>query len=76
VLVTGFEPFEGGMVNPSQRLVEALAADPPREVELSTAVLPVAYARAADGLRAARDRAPRLSRLLLRRYSMSRRRAP
>jgi pyroglutamyl-peptidase len=53
VLVTGFEPFEGGTVNPSQRLVEALAADPPQDVEFATAVLPVAYARAADALSAA-----------------------
>jgi pyroglutamyl-peptidase len=53
VLVTGFEPFGGGSVNPSQQLVEALAAEPPLEVELATAVLPVVYARAADALRAA-----------------------
>lgn len=45
VLVTGFEPFDGGTVNPSQRLVEAL--------DLPHAVLPVSYARAADALRAA-----------------------
>jgi len=37
VLVTGFEAFEGGTVNPSQRLVEALAADPPQHVELYAA---------------------------------------
>jgi pyroglutamyl-peptidase len=53
VLVTGFEPFAGSAVNPSQRLVEALVAAPPAGVELVTAVLPVAYARAADALRAA-----------------------
>jgi pyroglutamyl-peptidase len=53
VLVTGFEPFDGGTVNPSQRLVEALAAEPPPGVELATAVLPVAYARSADALCAA-----------------------
>jgi pyroglutamyl-peptidase len=53
VLVTGFEPFDGASVNPSQRLVEALAADPPPDVELATAVLPVAYARAAEALREA-----------------------
>jgi pyroglutamyl-peptidase len=53
VLVTGFEPFNGGSVNPSAQLVEALAAAPPPDVELETAVLPVAYARAADALRAA-----------------------
>ena len=52
-LVTGFEPFGGADVNPSQLLVEALAAEPPAEVELATAVLPVSYARAADALAAA-----------------------
>jgi pyroglutamyl-peptidase len=50
VLVTGFEPFDGGAVNPSQRLVEELAAAPPAGVELETAVLPVAYAHSADAL--------------------------
>lgn len=59
VLVTGFEPFDGGVVNPSQRLVEELVAAPPAGIVLQTAVLPVAYARAADALRAAvRDAAP------------------
>jgi pyroglutamyl-peptidase len=53
VLVTGFEPFGGAAVNPSQLLVEALALAPPEGVALETAVLPVAYARAADELRAA-----------------------
>jgi pyroglutamyl-peptidase len=53
VLVTGFEPFNGGSVNPSAQLVEALAASPPPDVDLVIAVLPVAYARAADALRAA-----------------------
>jgi pyroglutamyl-peptidase len=51
--VTGFEPFDGGAVNPSQLLVEALEASPPPGVELATAVLPVAYARSADVLRGA-----------------------
>jgi pyroglutamyl-peptidase len=53
VLVTGFEPFDGGAVNPSQLLVEALESSPPPGVELATAVLPVAYARGADVLRGA-----------------------
>jgi pyroglutamyl-peptidase len=53
VLVTGFEPFADADVNPSQRLVEELAASPPAGVELATAVLPVAYGRAAAELRAA-----------------------
>jgi pyroglutamyl-peptidase len=53
MLVTGFEPFGGGAVNPSQQLVERLAADPPAGVELETALLPVAYTRAAAALREA-----------------------
>jgi pyroglutamyl-peptidase len=53
VLVTGFEPFDGASVNPSQLLVESLAAEPPPDVELATTVLPVAYARAAGALREA-----------------------
>jgi pyroglutamyl-peptidase len=47
VLVTGFEPFDGASVNPSQQLIEAL------EGEVATALLPVSYARAADELRGA-----------------------
>jgi pyroglutamyl-peptidase len=43
VLVTGFEPFGGSEVNPSQLLVERLAATPPDGVELSSVVLPVSY---------------------------------
>jgi pyroglutamyl-peptidase len=53
LLVTGFEPFDGGTVNPSQLIVDALEASPPPGVELATAVLPVAYARGADVLRGA-----------------------
>jgi pyroglutamyl-peptidase len=47
VLVTGFEPFSGSTVNPSQQLVDALDGD------VAKALLPVSYARAADALRAA-----------------------
>jgi pyroglutamyl-peptidase len=43
VLVTGFEPFGGSEVNPSQEIAR----------ELGGVVLPVSYARAADALRAA-----------------------
>jgi len=49
VLVTGFEPFGANEVNPSQLLAEALDG----------VVLPVSYARAAEGLREAiRERKP------------------
>lgn len=58
VLVTGFEPFgrwrDRGM-NPSQRVVEALAAAPPAAMDLRTAVLPVAFAIAGPRLRALID---------------------
>jgi len=47
VLITGFEPFGGSTVNPSQQLVDAL------DGELATVVLPVSYERAADALRGA-----------------------
>ena len=50
VLITGFEPFGGGTVNPSQRIVDALTG------EAETALLPVAYARAAGALREALER--------------------
>jgi pyroglutamyl-peptidase len=44
-LVTGFEPFGGETVNPAQQAVERLA---PRlgNVEITTRILPVAFARA------------------------------
>jgi len=45
ILATGFEPFGGSTVNPSQQLVEALQGD------VATALLPVSYARAAAALR-------------------------
>ena len=47
VLVTGFEPFGGSTVNPSQQLVDALDGD------VAKALLPVSYARAAEALRLA-----------------------
>jgi pyroglutamyl-peptidase len=50
VLVTGFEPFGGAQVNPSQKLVEALASEPPDGAGVATAVLPVAWDRAEDVL--------------------------
>ena len=50
VLVTGFEPFGGADVNASQKLVRALASEPPAGFELATAVLPVIWARAPNEL--------------------------
>jgi pyroglutamyl-peptidase len=57
VLVAGFEPFGGAAVNPAQKLVEELCADPPEGLELATAVLPVVWARAEDQLIRALDTA-------------------
>ena len=45
VLVTGFEPFGGAALNPSQEVLALLKA--PSGVELTTAVLPVSFSRAA-----------------------------
>jgi pyroglutamyl-peptidase len=45
VLVTGFEPFGDSAVNPSELLVQALAAEPPDGIDLAAAVLPVSYGR-------------------------------
>lgn len=47
LLVTGFGPFPGAPVNPTEKLIEALAADPAALdglAEFRTEVLPVEYA--------------------------------
>lgn len=41
VLLTGFEPFGGSEVNPSEQVVRMLARRPPRGIRLATAILPV-----------------------------------
>jgi len=46
ILISGFGPFPGFEVNPSQKLVEALAAAPPAGCELDALVLPVVYGEA------------------------------
>lgn len=51
ILVTGFQPFNGGQINPSEQIVEALAA--PDGVELVKLVLPVAFLAAQRVLTAA-----------------------
>lgn len=53
VLVTGFAPFGGEAVNPSERAALALAAEPPDGIVVGAAVLPVTYAGALPALRAA-----------------------
>jgi pyroglutamyl-peptidase len=51
ILVTAFEPFGGRERNSSQAVVEVLADD------VESAILPVAYGRAADALRSAIEQA-------------------
>ena len=59
ILLTGFEPFGGSDLNPSAMVVEALAADPPPNVDLVTAVLAVVGEEAGDRLvRIAEDERP------------------
>lgn len=48
VLITGFEPFGGASLNPSQLLVEKLAKENLPGVELSTVILPVEFDRASE----------------------------
>lgn len=50
ILVTGYEPFGGRDVNPTQQLVTALAGRSLPGVELHTAVLPVVYDACVDAL--------------------------
>lgn len=53
LILTGFEPFGQNTANPTQHLVETLAARPPLpNVELIPRVLPVEYVRAEHLLRA------------------------
>lgn len=48
VLLSGFEPFGGSRLNPSQLLVEALSQSSIDGVELATIVLPVEFERATE----------------------------
>ena len=41
LLITGFEPFGGSTLNPSEQAVAALAQDPPPGLTITAAVLPV-----------------------------------
>jgi pyroglutamyl-peptidase len=54
ILLTAFEPFGGYAVNPTQAIVERLAADPPLGVELHTRHLPVVASAAVERALAAR----------------------
>ena len=50
VLVSGFEPFGGAKLNPSELLVHELNKIEFNEIELSTVILPVEFDRAVDVL--------------------------
>lgn len=56
ILVTGFEPFGGMSVNPTEQLVSALDEAAVPGVTLHTAVLPVAYDECANVVRDLLDR--------------------
>jgi pyroglutamyl-peptidase len=51
VLLTGFEPFAGASLNPSEQIVNALKARQIEGVELYTAVLPVVFTESSELLR-------------------------
>lgn len=53
LLLTGFEPFGGQSINPSQRVVETLATRTLPSVDLHTAILPVDHERGPAALLAA-----------------------
>jgi pyroglutamyl-peptidase len=48
VLLTGFEPFAGASLNPSEQIVNALKARQIEGVELHTAVLPVVFTESSE----------------------------
>jgi pyroglutamyl-peptidase len=50
LLLTGFEPFDGSSLNPSQQIVERLAAEGLPGIELLTAILPVDRLRGPEKL--------------------------
>jgi len=51
VLLTGFEPFAGASLNPSEQIVKALSGRKIEGVELHTAVLPVVFTESSELLR-------------------------
>ncbi len=50
ILVTGFEPFEGSEVNPTEEVLALLQSQPPLGTDLQTLLLPVASERVAAAL--------------------------
>jgi pyroglutamyl-peptidase len=55
LLLTGFEPFNSSLINPSQAAVQRLASCPPAGIELFTAILPVEHRRGPEALLRALD---------------------
>ena len=51
VLLTGFEPFAGASLNPSEQIVNAITGTGIEGVELHTAVLPVVFTESSELLR-------------------------
>ena len=51
VLLTGFEPFAGASLNPSEQIVNTLKAREIEGIELHTAVLPVVFTESSELLR-------------------------
>lgn len=52
ILVSGFKPFAGHTVNPTETLMEGLNKTSIKNVEIKTIVLPVSYAKAFKALEA------------------------
>lgn len=59
ILLTGFEPFGGSPINPSEQVVKHLAVHPPADMDLATTILPVDRVRGpAEVLRALEQHEP------------------
>lgn len=65
ILVTGFEPFDGQTVNPSQLLVETLDQDHDLKSRIQTALLPVSYNRAAKTMEGLLEKEPSIAAVLM-----------
>lgn len=51
VLLTGFEPFAGASLNPSEQIVKTLSATGIAQVDLHTAILPVVFTESSELLK-------------------------
>ena len=50
ILITGFEPFGGDVVNSSQETVKAVACDGIDDIEVVTGILPVSFKRVEESI--------------------------